>query len=238
MRMNPWKRLALAVVVPALVATACTNSSDTTTTAPSTSTEAPPTTATTTTSTTTTTTTEPPDPRLAEPIPVDDDVTIGTLANGLTYYVRENFRPGSRAQLRLVVDAGSAQESAEQSGGAHFLEHMLFNGTERFPANELTQVLESFGARFGPDVNAYTSFDETVYELSIATDDPAILELALALPAVPRTTEANESEPVATPIGLPSRPCCQATPSSLIGEARISLPPGWTIEARPETRWH
>jgi zinc protease len=78
----------------------------------------------------------------------------------------------------LVVDAGSVLEDADQSGGAHFLEHMLFNGTTRFPENELTRVLESFGAQFGPDVNAYTTFDETVYELGIATDDPAVVELA------------------------------------------------------------
>jgi zinc protease len=111
-------------------------------------------------------------------VPVDPDVTIGVLANGLTYYVRHNSRPGGRAQLRLVVDAGSVLEDADQSGGAHFLEHMLFNGTTRFPENELTRVLESFGAQFGPDVNAYTTFDETVYELGIATDDPAVVELA------------------------------------------------------------
>ena len=110
---------------------------------------------------------------------MDGSVQIGVLENGLTYYVRENFRPGGRAELRLVVNAGSAQESPDQSGGAHFLEHMLFNGTERFPANELTAVLEGFGARFGPDVNAYTSFDETVYELSLATDDSSLLELGL-----------------------------------------------------------
>jgi zinc protease len=120
----------------------------------------------------------PEDPRLAEKVPIDPDVTIGTLANGLTYYVRRNTRPGGRAQLRLVVDAGSVLEDRDQSGGAHFLEHMLFNGTTRFPENELTRVLESFGARFGPDVNAYTTFDETVYELGVPTDDPDVIELA------------------------------------------------------------
>jgi len=118
------------------------------------------------------------DPRLLEKVAPDPDVTIGVLANGLTYYVRQNGRPGGRAQLRLVVDAGSVLEDADQSGGAHFLEHMLFNGTTRFPENELTRVLESFGARFGPDVNAYTTFDETVYELGIPTDAPALVELA------------------------------------------------------------
>ncbi len=170
--MSPRSKLTILVACLALAASACTSSTDTTSSTSSSTTATP------TTSTTSTTTTQPPDPRLAEPLPIDDGVTIGKLDNGLTYYVRENFRPGDRAELRLVVNAGSAQEAPDQSGGAHFLEHMLFNGTERFPANELTRVLESFGARFGPDVNAYTSFDETVYELSVATDDPALLELA------------------------------------------------------------
>ena len=175
--MSVRPKLVVLFAATAMLASACTSSTDSTTTAPTT--VPVPSTTSTSTTTTTTTTTEPPDPRLAEPLPVDDGVMVGQLDNGLTYYVRENFRPGDRAELRLVVNAGSAQEAADQSGGAHFLEHMLFNGTERFPANELTRVLEGFGARFGPDVNAYTSFDETVYELSVATDDPALLDLAL-----------------------------------------------------------
>ncbi len=171
----PPRRVLLGAVTLALVAAACTSADE-----PPTSTIAP-TSSTTTTSTTTVapTTTATANPRLDEPVPVDPAVTIGSLDNGLSYYVRENSRPGGRAQLRLVVNAGSAVEDLDQSGGAHFLEHMLFNGTERFPVNELTAVLEGFGARFGPDVNAYTSFDETVYELAIPTDDPALLELAL-----------------------------------------------------------
>jgi len=178
----------------AVVAGACTGDDGATTTT------APPTLASTTTSSSTTTSGAPqatsvfPDPRLLEEIPTDPDVAIGELDNGLTYYVRENLRPGGRAQLRLVVDAGSAVEDDDQSGAAHFLEHMLFNGTERFPANELTRVLESFGARFGPDVNAYTSFDETVYELAIPTDDPALLELGfdVLLEWAARATIAQE----------------------------------------------
>ncbi len=111
----------------------------------------------------------------AEALPVDPDVVIGTLDNGLTYYVRHNAAPGGRVELRLAVDAGSVHEDDDQSGVAHFLEHMLFNGTERWPANELIRVLESFGSQFGPDVNASTSFEETVYELSLPTDDPALV---------------------------------------------------------------
>ncbi len=104
-------------------------------------------------------------------IAVDDAVLIGTLDNGLTYYIRENDSPGGRAQLRLAVMAGSVQEADGQRGAAHYLEHMMFNGTERFPANELVLLLQRFGAEFGPDINAYTSYEETVYELELPTDD-------------------------------------------------------------------
>jgi zinc protease len=107
---------------------------------------------------------------------VDNAIRIGVLDNGLTYYIRENDSPGGRAQLRLAVEAGSIQEVDDQRGVAHFLEHMAFNGTERFPANELVLVLQRFGAEFGPDINAYTSYEETVYELELPTDDGATVE--------------------------------------------------------------
>ena len=119
------------------------------------------------------------DAALLVELPTDPDVRIATLANGLTYYIRFNDSPGLRVELRLVVDAGSVLEDDEQSGGAHFLEHMMFNGTEKYPKNELISVLESFGPQFGPDINAYTSFDETVYELSVPTDNPEILVAAM-----------------------------------------------------------
>jgi zinc protease len=113
-----------------------------------------------------------PDP---DPTPIEpgDDVRIGTLDNGLTYYVRENSAPGGSLSLRLVVDAGSLQQEVAESGSAHFLEHMLFNGTENFPGNELSRALERLGVQFGADLNAYTSLDETVYQLDIVslTDD-------------------------------------------------------------------
>lgn len=119
------------------------------------------------------------DPLLGEMLPVDDAVVVGNLDNGLVYYLRANDSPGRRAELRLLVDAGSVQEEPAQAGMAHFLEHMMFNGTERFPRNELVAILESFGPRFGPDINAYTSYDETVYELSLATDNPELLQLGV-----------------------------------------------------------
>ena len=106
-----------------------------------------------------------------EQIPNDDDVRTGTLDNGLRYYVRENDRPGGRADLRLAIRAGSVNETGANTGVAHFVEHMLFNGTEQFPENELIDVLRGFGASFGADVNAYTSYDETVYSLDVPNDD-------------------------------------------------------------------
>lgn len=114
------------------------------------------------------------DPDLDVVLPVDPDVRIGVLDNGLTFYLRQNDAPGGRVEMRLLVNAGSVQEDPDQAGMAHFLEHMMFNGTERFPRNELIAVLESFGPRFGPDINAFTSFDETVYELSLVADDELI----------------------------------------------------------------
>jgi zinc protease len=119
------------------------------------------------------------DPMLGEPLPTDPDLRTGKLDNGLTYYIRENDSPGGRAELRLLVDAGSVQEDADQAGMAHFVEHMMFNGTERFPRNELISALEAFGPRFGPDINAYTSFDETVYELSLSTEDGELVQLGI-----------------------------------------------------------
>jgi len=109
-----------------------------------------------------------------QPIPNDDVVGTGTLDNGLVYYVRHNERPGGKAALRLVVKAGSVNETGASTGVAHFVEHMLFNGTEEFPENELIDVLRSFGAAFGADINAYTSFDETVYELDVPNDTESL----------------------------------------------------------------
>lgn len=112
---------------------------------------------------------------LAEPLGLDPAVLTGTLPNGLTYFVRRNAEPRARAELRLVVDAGSVLEDDDQRGLAHFLEHMAFNGTERYAKQELVDYLEGIGMRFGPDLNAYTSFDETVYMLQVPTDSAGLL---------------------------------------------------------------
>jgi zinc protease len=113
-----------------------------------------------------------------DPLPFDPDVRTGTLPNGLTYYIRHNAEPPQRAEVWLAVNAGSVLEDEDQKGLAHFLEHMLFNGTENFAGMELVNFLESIGMQFGPDVNAYTSFDETVYTLQAPTDDDETLARA------------------------------------------------------------
>lgn len=108
--------------------------------------------------------------RLDDPIPVGPQVKVGTLSNGLTYYIMRNARPEHKLELRLIVKAGSALEDDDQQGLAHFTEHMAFNGSTHFKRNELFSYLESIGVKNGADLNAYTSFDETVYMLPIPTD--------------------------------------------------------------------
>lgn len=111
-------------------------------------------------------------------LPVDSAVAIQTLPNGLRYYIRENQKPENRALFRLVVNAGSLMETEAQLGLAHFLEHMAFNGTENFEKLELVNFLERVGMRFGSHLNAYTSFDETVYMLEVPADDEEVIATA------------------------------------------------------------
>jgi zinc protease len=118
---------------------------------------------------------------LTAPLPIDSLVTVGTLSNGVRYYIRVNERPEDRAELRLVLNAGSVLEDDDQQGLAHFVEHMAFNGTSRFPKQDLIDYLESIGMRFGPDVNAYTSFDETVYMLTVPTDSAEVVATAFRI---------------------------------------------------------
>lgn len=116
---------------------------------------------------------------LNAPVPPDPNVRIGKLDNGLTYYIRKNSKPEKRAELRLVVNVGSTMENDDQQGLAHFCEHMAFNGTKNFKKNELVDYLESVGIKFGADLNAYTSFDETVYMLQLPTDSEKIFDKGL-----------------------------------------------------------
>ena len=114
-------------------------------------------------------------------IPPDPTVHKGRLDNGLTYYVRHNAKPEQRAELRLFVNAGSLLEDDDQQGLAHFVEHMAFNGTKNFAKQQLVDYLELIGTRFGADLNAYTNFDETAYQLKVPTDDPEIVATAFQI---------------------------------------------------------
>jgi zinc protease len=107
---------------------------------------------------------------------IDPTVKIGKLANGLTYYIKNNKKPEKKVELRLVVNAGSILEDEDQQGLAHMTEHMAFNGTKNFKKNDIISYLQSIGVGFGNDLNAYTSFDETVYMLPIPTDKPGNIE--------------------------------------------------------------
>lgn len=103
---------------------------------------------------------------MPQPLPIDSNVRYGVLDNGLTYYIRHNELPKDRAEFYIAQKVGSVLEEEEQRGLAHFLEHMAFNGTTNFPGKSMLNYLESIGVKFGENVNAYTGFDETVYNLS------------------------------------------------------------------------
>ena len=112
----------------------------------------------------------------SEPMPLDPKVKVGKLDNGLTYYIRQNKRPEQKVELRLVLNAGSINEDDDQQGLAHMAEHMAFNGTKNFKKNEIVSFLQDIGVGFGNDLNAYTSFDQTVYILPIPLSKPSNLE--------------------------------------------------------------
>jgi zinc protease len=121
-----------------------------------------------------------------DPIPSMENLRTGVLPSGLRYFILENSMPENRAYLTLAVKAGSVLEEEDERGLAHFVEHMAFNATERFPESKLISYLRSLGMRFGPEVNAYTSFDQTVYgiEVPVETDEQKIRripETALAV---------------------------------------------------------
>jgi zinc protease len=117
--------------------------------------------------------------KLTDVVPVDPQITVGTLPNGMRYYIRANHQPEARAELRLVVNAGSVLEDDDQRGLAHFVEHMAFNGTTHFQGLDVVNFMQSIGMRFGAHVNANTSFDETIYQLQIPTDNPVVVDRAL-----------------------------------------------------------
>jgi zinc protease len=118
---------------------------------------------------------------LTEKMPLRDDIRQGKLENGLEYFIMKNDKPENRVSLRMPVKIGSVDESDVQQGMAHFVEHMCFNGTEDFPKNELINFLEKSGVKFGAHLNAYTSFDETVYMLDLPSDDQNVLETGVQI---------------------------------------------------------
>jgi len=111
-------------------------------------------------------------------LPFDPDIAYGRLDNGLRYYIMPNDQPAGRVYIRLVVNAGSMNEEDDQKGVAHIVEHMAFNGTRRFPQNQIIDALERLGMKFARDINAFTDFENTVYTLNLANNDPARLALA------------------------------------------------------------
>jgi zinc protease len=117
----------------------------------------------------------------SDPLPIESAIIKKKLPNGLTYYIRANKRPENRAQLHLVVNAGSILETEKTQGLAHFLEHMAFNGTKNFEKLEIVNFLERTGMQFGADLNAYTSFDETAYRLEVPMDKPEVVKKAFAV---------------------------------------------------------
>ena len=118
---------------------------------------------------------------LSAKVPVDKKVRIGKLENGMTYYIRANKKPENRAQFRLAVNAGSILEDADQLGLAHFCEHMAFNGPKHYKGNEMISELQKKGIEFGRGINAWTSFDETVYYVDLPTDSPEMIEMGFKI---------------------------------------------------------
>lgn len=117
----------------------------------------------------------------AQQIPLAKNVHMGKLDNGLTYYIQNNNTPADHVELYLVNNVGSLLEDDDQQGLAHFMEHMNFNGTRKYPKNELVNVLEKAGIRFGADLNALTGFNETFYKLPVSTKDPSMIEKGLGI---------------------------------------------------------
>ena len=115
------------------------------------------------------------------PLKYDEKLVTGKLKNGLTYYIYPNDNPKGEAVYRLFIKAGSVYETERQKGLAHFLEHMAFNGSKNFPADGMVRFLESKGAKFGADLNAHTSFNETVYKLQLPSSNPAMVDSTIMI---------------------------------------------------------
>jgi len=118
---------------------------------------------------------------LTAQVPLDKKIRYGKLDNGFTYYVRNNKKPENMIQFRLVSNAGSIMERDDQQGLAHFCEHMAFNGIKGYPHNTMIQKLQEHGVEFGRDINAYTSFDQTVYYVNMPADDAEMVKMGIEI---------------------------------------------------------
>lgn len=118
---------------------------------------------------------------LDDPIPIDPNIKIGKLDNGLKYYIKKNSKPENRMVIRMPFLCGSNLEDDDQKGLAHFIEHMAFNGSKHFHKNELINFLEKTGVRFGADLNAHTWFNETVYKLELPSDDKELVDKGITV---------------------------------------------------------
>ena len=118
---------------------------------------------------------------LTAQVPLDKKIRYGKLDNGFTYYIRNNKKPENMIQFRLVTNAGSIMERDDQQGLAHFCEHMAFNGIKGYPHNEMIDKLQKHGVEFGRDINAYTSFDQTVYYVNMPTEDPEMVKMGIEI---------------------------------------------------------
>jgi zinc protease len=119
---------------------------------------------------------------LNKPAPMDPEIRMGKLQNGLTYYIRKNKEPEKRASFYIIQNVGAILENDDQNGLAHFLEHMALNGTEHFPGKGIISGLEKHGVAFGRNINAGTSYEETVYNLSdVPSDKPELVDTCLLI---------------------------------------------------------
>ncbi|MCS7032466.1 MAG: insulinase family protein, partial [Phycisphaerae bacterium] len=115
----------------------------------------------------------------AEPLPTDPALVIGELENGLRYVIRRHANPPGRAAVWMHIHSGSLNETEQQRGLAHYLEHLAFNGSENFPPGSVVPFFQSLGMTFGRDQNAFTSFEQTTYQLSLPSVEPEVLRKGL-----------------------------------------------------------
>lgn len=179
---------------------------------------------------------------LDQSIPITSEVEIGQLENGLTYYLQNNPKPDDIVELRMVVNTGSVMEDEDQLGLAHFLEHMAFNGTKSFEKNDIVSYLQSIGVEFGADLNAYTSFDETVYILPIPSENfedvdkgfQVLKEMIFDMTLYPEDIDAERgvvAEEYRTTLGARWRMIKKYLPEMMYGSKYAERLPIGTIES-------